>query len=115
MRREGSPTMTLRLWWLTVAVLTAVVVTAVSGIVVIAGDGSARASAARTWPVPDAPRIVPMAHTTTPVPTPTPSTRDAPVTPKLAANSVAIPVQHVQAPVISYCPIIEGGLEPPSD
>jgi hypothetical protein len=33
----------------------------------------------------------------------------------LAANSVAIPVQHVRAPIVDYCPIIAGGLEPPAD
>jgi hypothetical protein len=48
-------------------------------------------------------------------PTPAPPPPPAPVLPKLAADSVAIPVQHVRAPVIDYCPIIEGGLEPPTD
>ena len=107
--------MTLRLWWLTVAVLTAVVATAVCDLVVIAGDstGGARASAARPWSIPDVARIVPMALESPSASSPLPS--PAPVLPKLAASSVSIPVQHVRAPIISYCPIIDGGLEPPSD
>jgi hypothetical protein len=101
--------------WLAAAAIVAVGVTALTDLVLIAADSGspAQATANRPWPAPDVPRIVVM-PTTVPVPVALPP----PVTPRpprLVASSVAIPVQHVRAPIIDYCPIIEGGLEPPTD
>jgi hypothetical protein len=81
---------------------------------IVADDGSqARPASSRPWPVPAATRtvsIVPGA----PSPSSTPSPRPA-KKPKLAPNSVAIPAQHVRAPIIDTCQIVAGTLEPPSD
>jgi hypothetical protein len=100
--------------WLAAAAITAIAATAGADLVLIATDrGSpARAAASPPWPVPEEPRIVPMSVA---APPPSAPPRRVPAAPKLAANSVAIPAQDVRAPIISYCPIIEGGLEPPAD
>ena len=101
--------------WLAATAIVAIATTAVTDLVQIAtgGSGRARAAAGASSLVPDVPRIVPTGPASTPPPTPAP--RPEPAAPKLAANSVAIPVQHVQAPIVDYCPIIDGGLEPPAD
>jgi hypothetical protein len=104
--------------WLAAAAIATIAATAGTDLVLIATDtGSpARAAANLPWPAPEVPRHVAMAPAATSTPTPPPpSPPAAPATPKLAANSVAIPGQHVRAPIIDYCPIIDGGLEPPSD
>src|SRR4051812_16165197 len=97
--------------WLAAAAIFAVVAAAVTDLtLIVADDGSPPATASAPWSRPDVQRVVPMALVSTPAPPPSPP--PAPVLPKLTASSVAIPVQHVRAPVIDYCPIIEGGLEP---
>lgn len=104
--------------WLAAAAIAAIAATAGTDLALIATDtGSpARAAANRAWPAPEQARIVPMPVASTPRSSPAPPAPPArPGTPKLAANTVAIPAQHVRAPIISYCPIIEGGLEPPAD
>jgi hypothetical protein len=103
--------MTLRGWWLSVALVCAIVGTAAGELVAIAGDEAtpAPSAAAAPWPVPLVRRVVPMVAPSKPAPEPV-TTHIA-----LGSNSVAIPVQHVRAPVIDYCPIIDGGLEPPAD
>jgi hypothetical protein len=103
--------MTLRLWWLSVTLLCAMVVAAVAGLVVVGrvDGGEAGPAAAGTLPVAVR-RIIPVAEASKPAPKPERVTHLT-----MMSNSVAIPDQHVRAPVIGYCPIIEGGLEPPSD
>jgi hypothetical protein len=101
--------------WLAAAAIVAVATTAGTDLVLLASDSAspARAAADRSWSVPDVPRTVPTAAESTrpAIESPPPP----PATPKLAANSVAIPVQDVRAPIIDYCPIIDGALEPPAD
>jgi hypothetical protein len=102
--------MSLRVWWLTVAVLAAIVAIAGIDLVAIAGDdGAAARPLSSAWPAPLVRRVIPIVEAAAPPPVPaSPRIR-------LAAHSVAIPVQHVRTPVIGYCPIILGGLEPPAD
>jgi len=99
--------------WLAAAAIAAVVASAGTDLVLIVADGGspARAAANQPWPAPEVIRTVPVVPETPPRPVPPPQPR----TPKMAANSVAIPVQHVVAPIVAYCPIIAGGLEPPAD
>ena len=101
--------------WLAVAAIAAVVASASTDLVLIVVDGGspARADARGPWPTPEVTRTVPAAFV--PAPVPSPVVPAAPRAPRLAANSVAIPVQHVRAPIVDYCAIIAGGLEPPSD
>lgn len=97
--------------WLAAAAIAAVLVSAGTDLVLIVTDGSqAHAAANRPWPAPEVTRTVPIA-----TPPSKPTSRSAPRPPKLAADSVAIPVQHVRAPIVDYCSIIAGGLEPPPD
>jgi hypothetical protein len=104
--------LTLRGWWVSAALVSAMVAAAVAGLVVVPGIGSAATtspSAATSLPLAVR-RVIPIAEPTPPrLPEPVERRRT------LAANSVAIPVQQVRAPVIDYCPIIAGGLEPPTD
>lgn len=100
--------------WLAAVGVIAVAAAAVTDLALIVSDsGSPAQAASHAWSAPDVPRIVRMPVTATTSPQAPPAA--TPPTPKLAANSVAIPVQHVTAQIINYCPIIEGGLEPPSD
>ncbi|MDT4917809.1 MAG: hypothetical protein QOH89_2509 [Pseudonocardiales bacterium] len=101
--------MTLRAWWLSVAVLCAIVAVAAAELVAIAGrDDAGAAPSAGTWLPLAVRRVVPVVGPTKPAPV-----RTVRIT--MGSNSVAIPVQHVRAPIVSYCPIIDGGLEPPAD
>lgn len=103
--------MTLRRWWLSVALLVAIVSAAVADLAVLEGDdGASPPPSATPWPPLAVRRVIPVVA-------PTPSATPSPVAQRtpLAANSVALPVQHVRAPIVDYCPIIEGGLEPPTD
>jgi hypothetical protein len=99
--------------WLAAAAIVAVLVSAGTDLVLIVADrgSQARAAANQPWPTPEATRTVSI---TSPTPRP-PAMPRTPTTPKLAADSVAIPAQHVRAPIVDYCQIIAGGLEPPSD
>jgi hypothetical protein len=100
--------------WLAATAIVAVLAAAGTDLVLIVkdGDSPARAAANQPWPVPEVTRTLPLAVPASAPVTPSPV---VPATPKLAANSVAIPVQHVRAPIVDYCAIIAGGLEPPSD
>ena len=99
--------------WLAAAAIAAVVASAGTDLVLIVADGGspARAAANEQWPTPEVTRTVAIVPDQPPPPVKPPP----PKPPKLAANSVAIPVQHVVAPIVDYCPIIAGGLEPPAD
>lgn len=107
--------MTLFRWWLSTATVVAVLALAAGDLVRVAGRPAdpARLAAATEWPAPAVRHVVPVVD---PSPSPVPPSPVPPSrVPLLAPNSVAIPVQHVRAPVVSYCQIISGGLEPPSD
>jgi hypothetical protein len=102
--------LTLRGWWLSVALVCAMVTAAVVGLVVITSSDSAATVAPKATSLPLAQRrVIPVAEPSEPTPEPVITH----IT--MMSNSVAIPDQHVRAPVIGYCPIIEGGLEPPAD
>jgi hypothetical protein len=100
--------------WLAAAAIAAVTATAGVDLVLIATDGGnpARAVARAPAPAAETPQVVPMPSSTQSVVPPAPA---APALPRRAGNSVEIPGQHVRAPIIDYCPIINGGLEPPAD
>jgi hypothetical protein len=72
----------------------------------------ARSVASRSW---QPPLVLRAAQRTADASPSTPSPGQQPAAPKLAADSVAIPAQRVVAPIVAYCQIIEGGLEPPAD
>lgn len=99
--------------WLAAAAITALLATAGVDLALLLSradpPAGTRAAAGGGWDAPLPRRVIPLAEPSTPAP--------APVVhhPSLAADSVAIPVQQVRAPIIDYCPIIDGGLEPPTD
>jgi hypothetical protein len=101
--------------WLAAAAIAAVTATAGVDLVLITTDGGnpARAVARGPAPAAETPHVVPMPSTSTRAVVST--APPAPALPRLAADSVEIPVQHVRAPIIDYCPIINGALEPPAD
>ena len=102
--------MTLRGWWVSVALVCTMAAAAVVGLVVITGNDSSDTTTPAATSLPVAQRRV------IPVVEPSVSVLEPPTTHvTMASNSVAIPVQHVRAPVIDYCEIIAGGLEPPAD
>jgi hypothetical protein len=103
--------LTLRGWWVSAALVSAMVAAAVAGLVVIPGSESAATAPPAATSLPLAVRrVIPIAQQKPPrLPEPVEHRRTLP------ANSVALPVQHVRAPVVDYCPIIAGGLEPPTD
>lgn len=107
--------MRLRAEWLTAAFIAALIAAAGTDLGVVlnrAGAPAGPAVAAAPWPAPLALRTAPRIPQ---APASEPSPPSPPPPPRLAANSVEIPAQHVVAPIVDYCPIIAGGLEPPSD
>jgi hypothetical protein len=99
--------------WLAAAAIAVVAATAGTTVALtVAGDGDrSQPAAQQPWPAPAPTRTVPMPARS---PSASPSRRP-PRKPKLAARSVAIPAQHVRAPIIDACEIIDATLEPPSD
>jgi hypothetical protein len=107
--------MRLRVEWLAAALIGAVLTVAGADLAVVLNRNIAHAeqvAAAGPWPQPLPVRVAPRIPDPAPPAPPPPA---APPPPRLAANSVEIPVQHVVAPIVDYCPIIDGGLEPPAD
>jgi Sortase domain len=106
--------MRLRAEWLAAALIVAVITAAGTDLALVLNRDVPHAAAAApvAWepplPIRTAPRIAEPSPPVAPRPTPPAKTR-------LGANSVEIPVQHVVAPIVDYCPIIAGGLEPPAD
>lgn len=96
---------TPRTWYLAAAAVLATLVVAAADLAVVAGRTPSRPAAVSSPPSP-AP-----SPARTPTPTPSPTATATPL-PKLRANTVLIPSQHVRAP-IDVCQIVQGGLEPP--
>jgi hypothetical protein len=100
---------TPRTWYAATAAMLALLVIAGADLAVMSGR-SARPAA---LPTPNTPSTAspsrPRPLTATPVASPT----SRPV-PKLPADTVVLPAQHVRAP-IGVCQIVQGGLEPPAD
>jgi Sortase domain len=108
-------TLTPLSWRLAAGAVVALIATAVIGLVTVSGDDSAPNRVADARPTPVAAATTPTAEPPTPTADPPTTTiRPTAPAPKLAAETVSIPAQHVVAP-IDVCQIINGGLEPPAN
>jgi hypothetical protein len=111
-------------WYLAAAAALALITVAGIDLAVVSTREPHRRVAvpAATRPAPSTSEIVPSTPSPTPTPTltpaPTPTLTPTPhpmqTAPRLAADSISIPSQHVVAP-IDMCTIIAGGLIPPDD